>query len=213
MINPTCVNLSMRVSRLRYYHWDPRLDSPSRHSFWLCCQLHNLLLLFPPQLPLVMHIMSANRFFLLSTSSHYRAFESAYAFASQKYVHKFHKEINDANKQSNVKPTLRTDSKKIFKTFNVADYVMVWIYPKWFLSKTVKILHVRNAEPFKILNKLNCNTYVINLLRNYDISCTFNVNDLVNYKDFNCSTLIVSLSLCHFLRAPHLVHSHILITL
>ena len=44
---------------------------------------------------------------------------------------------------------------------------------------------------FKILNKLNCNTYVIDLLRDYDISCTFNVNDLVNYKSFDCSPLII----------------------
>ena len=87
-----------------------------------------------------------------------------------------------------MKPTLRTDSRNIFKTFNVSDYVMVRIYPKQFPSGTVKMLHVRSARPFKILNKLNCNTYVINLLRDYDISCTFNVNDLVDCKDFDCSS-------------------------
>ena len=56
---------------------------------------------------------------------------------------------------------------------------MVQIYPKQFPLGTVKMLHVRSAEPFKILNKLNCNTYVIDLLRDHSISCTFNVNDLV----------------------------------
>ena len=55
---------------------------------------------------------------------------------------------------------------------------MVQIYPKQFSSGTVKMLHVYSAGPFKILNKLNCNTYVIDLPRDYDISCTFNVNDL-----------------------------------
>ena len=44
------------------------------------------------------------------------------------------------------------------------------------------MLHVRSAGPFKILNKLNCNIYVIDFPRD----CTFNVNDLVDYKDFNC---------------------------
>ena len=45
--------------------------------------------------------------------------------------------------------------------------------------------------PFKILNKLNCNAYVIDFLRDYAISCTFNINDLVNYKSFDCSPLVV----------------------
>jgi len=64
-VNPTCVNLSMRVSRSSYYSWEPRLDSPSRYSLWLYCQLHLshlLVLLFPPYHPLLIHTMSANRF-------------------------------------------------------------------------------------------------------------------------------------------------------
>ena len=61
---------------------------------------------------------------------------------------------------------------------------MVQIYPKRFLSGAVKMLHIRSAGPFKILNKLNCNTYVIDLFRDYDISCTFNVTDLVDYIGF-----------------------------
>jgi len=66
---------------------------------------------------------------------------------------------------------------------------MVQIYPKLFSLGTVKMLHVRSAGPFKILNKLNCNTYAIDLLRDYGISCTFNINDLVNYKSFGFSSL------------------------
>jgi len=77
-------------------------------------------------------------------------------------MHKLHKKISNKNKWSNVKPTLRADSRKIFKTFNVGDYVMVRIYLKQFPSKTIKMLHVCSAGPFKILNKLNFNTYVIN---------------------------------------------------
>ena len=67
---------------------------------------------------------------------------------------------------------------------------MVQIYLKQFPSGTIKMLHVRNAGPFKILNKLNCNTYVIGLLRDYGISCTFNINDLVDYKGFEFSPLV-----------------------
>jgi len=90
-----------------------------------------------------------------------------------------------------MKPTLPTESRKIFKTFNVGDHVMVQIYPRQFSSGIVTMLHVRSAGPFEILNKLNCNTYVIHLSKDYDISCTFNVNDLVNYCDFDYSPLIV----------------------
>jgi len=51
--------------------------------------------------------------------------------------------------------------------------------------RSVKMLHVHSATSFKILNKLNCNTFVIDLLKDYDISCTFNVNNLADYKDFD----------------------------
>jgi len=57
---------------------------------------------------------------------------------------------------------------------------MVRICPKQFPSETVKILHAHSVGPFKILNKLNCNTYVIDLPRDYDISCIFNINNLVD---------------------------------
>jgi len=64
-----------------------------------------------------------------------------------------------------MKPILQNDSKKIFKVFNVGNYMMIQIYPKPSPSGAVKMLHVRSAGPFKILNKLNCNTYVIDFLR------------------------------------------------
>ena len=70
---------------------------------------------------------------------------------------------------------------------------MVRTYPKRFPLGTVKILYVRSARqpgPFKILNKQNCNTYVIDLSRDYDINCIFNINNLVDYKDFDCSLMI-----------------------
>jgi len=64
------------------------------------------------------------------------------------------------------------------------------------------MLHVHSAGPFKILNKLNCNTYVIDLPKDYCISCTFNVNDLVDYKSFDCSPLIVEPSPKSFSERP-----------
>ena len=81
---------------------------------------------------------------------------------------------------------------------------MVRIYPKQSPLRTIKMLHVRNVGPFKILNKLNYNTYVIDLLRDYDISCTFNVNDLVDYKGFDCNPLVVKPSPKSFSERPPL---------
>ena len=81
---------------------------------------------------------------------------------------------------------------------------MDWIYPKQIPSGTVKMLHVRSTGSFKILKKLNCNTYVINLPRDYDINCTFNVNNLVDYKGFDCGPLIVEPSPKSFPERPQL---------
>jgi len=72
---------------------------------------------------------------------------------------------------------------------------------------TVKMLHVRSVGPFKILNKLNFNTYVINLSKDYGISCTFNVNNLVDCKDFDCNSLIDKPSPKPFSESLSLVHS------
>jgi len=104
-VNPTCVNLSMRVSRSSYYSWEPRLDSPSRYSLWLCCQLHlSHLSAIVPSLSSTTHTYHVRKP-LPPTPSRYSAFESASAFASHKHMHKLHKEISDENKLSNVKPT------------------------------------------------------------------------------------------------------------
>ena len=75
---------------------------------------------------------------LLPTPSHYKAFESAPAFAAHEHVHKLHKKISDENKWSNVKPTLRADGIKIFKNFNVGDYVMFGFTRNSFLRELLK---------------------------------------------------------------------------
>jgi len=91
--------------------------------------------------------------------------------------------------------------------------MMVQIYLKQFPSGTVKMLHVRSAGPFKTLNKLNCNTYVIELPKDYGISYTFNVNDLVDYNDFDYRPLIVEPSPKQFFERLPLIPLKILIPL
>ena len=68
------------------------------------------------------------------------------------------------------------------RTFNVSDYVMIRMRPERFPPRTVKKLHARSAGPFKILKKINSNAYVVDLLPDFGISYTFNIEDLVSYR-------------------------------
>ena len=59
---------------------------------------------------------------------------------------------------------------------------MIHIRPKRFPSGTAKKLQARSAGPFKVLKWIGSNAYVIELPSDYDISSTFNIEDLVAYK-------------------------------
>ena len=53
----------------------------------------------------------------------------------------------------------------MFKTFNVSDVILV----------------ACSTDPFQILKKLNYNTYVIYLSKDFGISFIFNIGDLVDF--------------------------------
>jgi len=75
------------------------------------------------------------------------------------------------------------DSNKRFKEFKVGDQVMIRLRPERFPSGTMKKLHARSAGPFKIIRKFGSNAYEIELPPDLGISPTFNVSDLVEYKE------------------------------
>ena len=86
------------------------------------------------------------------------------------------------------------------------------IRPERFPLGTVKKLHAHSARPFKILTKLNDNAYAIDVLEDFKINLTFNIDDLVEYKSLNfnpSNTLVDEPSPGHFLRDPHFPHSQI----
>ena len=75
------------------------------------------------------------------------------------------------------------DSHKRAKEFCEGDYVMIRLNPERFPPRTIKKLHAREAGPFKIIKKIGPNAYVLELPPDMGISTTFNISDLVEYKE------------------------------
>ena len=60
---------------------------------------------------------------------------------------------------------------------------MVRLKPERFPPGTLKKLHAQGAGPFKIIKKVGSNAYVLELPPELGISSTFNVSDLVEYRE------------------------------
>jgi len=69
-------------------------------------------------------------------------------FASHVHVksyHNLHKEVMNKIAQNNANYDIRIDIRKLFKTFNIGDVILL----------------ACSTDPFQILKKLNCHVYVI----------------------------------------------------
>ena len=75
------------------------------------------------------------------------------------------------------------DAHKRFKEFQVGDYVIIRVRPERFSSITVKKLQARGTGPFKIVKWVGSDAHVVELPSDLRISSTFNVSDMVSYKD------------------------------
>ena len=75
------------------------------------------------------------------------------------------------------------NSRKRTKEFTEGDHVMVRLKPERFPPGTLKKLHARGAGPFKIIKKVGSNAYVLELPPELGISSTFNISDLVEYRE------------------------------
>ena len=60
---------------------------------------------------------------------------------------------------------------------------MIRLRPKRFPPKTTKKLHARGARPFRVIEKVGPNAYVLDLPLDVGISSTFNIADLVKYRE------------------------------
>jgi len=107
----------------------------------------------------------------------FRVSGSAFVFTS--HVRALHEKIRD---KINVDYKGFVDLHRRLRTFNVGDYVMVRLKPEQFPPGTVKKVHTRSVGVFQILKRINSNTYVVDLPSDFDISCTFNVENLISYK-------------------------------
>ena len=103
--------------------------------------------------------------------------DSASTFAS--HIRALYEEIREKIMKDNADYKVSADLHHRLRTFNIGDYVMVRMRPERLPLGTMKKLHARSTVPFQILKRINSNAYVVDLLSDFGISCTFNVEDLV----------------------------------
>jgi len=60
---------------------------------------------------------------------------------------------------------------------------MIRLRPEWFFPGTMKRLHAHRAGPFKVIKKVGPNAYMLDLPSEFGISPTFNILDLVEYRE------------------------------
>ena len=118
---------------------------------------------------------------LIPLPTHARVSESTESYAQ--HVKDLHHEINKKIKLSNDTYKNLANSRKRAKEFNEGDYVMIRLKPERFPPGTMKKLHARSAGPFEIIRKIGPNAYMLELPPDLGISPTFNISDLIEYKE------------------------------
>jgi len=97
-------------------------------------------------------------------------------------VHNLHIEIMKQIQASNEQYKFRVDLLKYHDALNVGDYFMIQIRLERCPLETDHKLQVSSVRPFKVLQMIKSNNYIIKLPLNFDISSTFNIKDFSIYK-------------------------------
>ena len=80
---------------------------------------------------------------------------------------------------------------------------MIQIKPERCPLETSHKLQVSSVRPFKVLKMIESNIYVVKLSLNFDISSTFDMKNLVIYKNNSLSLMLLLKPLPHY---PYLWH-------
>ena len=108
---------------------------------------------------------------------------SASALSMAEHIRSLHSDIRRRIEISNEHYKELADAHRRPREFQEGDHVMIRVRPERFPSGVVKKLQARGAGPFRVLKRVGSNAYVIDLPDDYGISSTFNVADLVAYRD------------------------------
>lgn len=58
---------------------------------------------------------------------------------------------------------------------------MIRFHPERYPTRVLQKLHAMSSGPYKVLNKIEPNAYILDILTDLGISSTFNVEDLIPY--------------------------------
>ena len=116
----------------------------------------------------------------LNNASH-ELFKSFSAETFIEHIHSIHDIVSKNISLANEAYKKYADLHKRFKTFNVNDLVMVKLHPQR-LPKTFSKLNLKSYGPFRILTKINDNSYIVDIPSEWNISNSFNISDLVSYQ-------------------------------
>ncbi|XP_052487953.1 uncharacterized protein LOC128041692 [Gossypium raimondii] len=103
--------------------------------------------------------------------------------AKAEYVKKLHQQVKENLEQRTQQYTKQANKGRKRVIFDVGDWVWVHFRKERFSAQRRSKLLPRGDGPFQVLEKVNDNSYKLDLPGEYNVSATFNISDLTPYDD------------------------------